>query len=898
MTNLSHHSPKHEDSVKLQNSKKNHQTGISKSNPKLLTQTSLHALAHLDKDGYIKDWNEVCTTLLGWTKEEVLGNLFLDLVNLKPQQKIYNQNLTLLKSDNSKTRYCSCELSVLHKDGNQLPLEITILTLGSKGFTIFFTINNTQQQNMAYLFYNLRSEVSKILSGHDFSSSSLLPIFETICKQFNWIGGAFFRRDLEFNNLTYESSWTDPDRKELANQLERMKFTLGRGVAGVCWNENQTMIINLNESHKYLTKEESILKKEIQTIIGIPIIVDKHFIGVFEFFLNSKAKFEKESVQALEDLVNQIGQLIRLREGKKELLASLDRMQAVLNSAGEGIITTSTDGIIESYNPMIKDIFGYSDDQILNKHISIFITPSSIAEFQEYFSNSLSNNSSLALISLQTVGIHLDGSNFPLEIRFSSAQIGEQQLIIGILRSLAQQQAHNEALAYQAQHDSLTGLPNRNYLRDLLQDALTAPNKTASMALLVMDLDDFKEINDALGHETGDMILQQMSSRISNIFRESDCVARLGGDEFAVFLDGPQSQIEAITAAKKMLRALEKPFLVKEQSINVGASIGIALFPEHGLDSETLLRRSDIAMYIAKKNESGFAIYAPVQEENSVIRLNLMGELRHAIGNNQLILHYQPKIDFKSRRTIGVEALVRWNHPKQGLLYPENFIPWAEHSDQIKPLTRWVINDALRQLRTWLDLGLSLKISVNISARNLQDHKLPKLLEQMLSMWSIPAALLTLEITESDVMIPGSEVNLRRFAEMGITLSIDDFGTGYTSLSHIKELPFSEIKIDKSFIQNLDQNPDDAAIVRPTIELAHNLNRIVVAEGVKNDKSWEMLRKYDCDIAQGYILSPPISALETSNWLTKSKWGLSKQPQPSLQPSITPKHKRRLKDRV
>ncbi len=448
-------------------------------------------------------------------------------------------------------------------------------------------------------------------------------------------------------------------------------------------------------------------------------------------------------------------------------------------------------------------------------------------------------------------------------------------------------QENRMLLEHQALHDVLTDLPNRALIEDRLQQAiLSAKRQARSLALLIMDLDGFKEVNDTLGHHMGDLLLQQVALRLQNILRRSDTVARLGGDEFAVLLPAADAE-KAILTARKVLDALKSPFPIHGHTLDISGSIGIALFPAHGADGTTLVRRADVAMYVAKRANTGFAIYDSEHDQHSMAQLALSGELSHAIENQQLAFYYQPKIDLKSGSVVSSEALVRWQHPQQGLIMPDKFIPLAERTGLIRSLTQWGLNAALRQCASWRETGLDLGVAVNLSVRNLPEPQLTENIARMLESWDVPAACLELEITESAIMTdPVRALNiLTRLDAMGVRLAIDDFGTGYSSLSYLKKLPVDTIKIDKSFVMQMATDKNDEVIVRSTIDLAHNLGLRVVAEGVERHEAWEMLNELDCDMAQGYYISEALAPLELSAWFKDSPWRVAAVPVKSARPS-------------
>ncbi|MBV9803060.1 MAG: bifunctional diguanylate cyclase/phosphodiesterase, partial [Solirubrobacterales bacterium] len=395
----------------------------------------------------------------------------------------------------------------------------------------------------------------------------------------------------------------------------------------------------------------------------------------------------------------------------------------------------------------------------------------------------------------------------------------------------------------------------------------------ARAAVVVVDLDGFKEINDSLGHAAGDELLVELSRRLEEALRVTDTVARLGGDEFGALLAQVGSREDVLHAVQRMRDAIEAPVALHGLSLSLEASIGIALYPEDGEDVQTLLRCADAAMYHAKEEKSGWAFYDADVIRHGAPRVTLMGELRRALDQRELVLYYQPKAILTDGTVHAVEALLRWQHPQRGLVGPDEFIPMAQQTGLIKPLTQYVIDEALRQCRAWIQGGLTLAIAVNLSARSLVDGEFPVQVAGLLDRWGVSPALLEFEITESAMLTdPGrTRLILERLSEMGIRLSIDDFGTGYSSLAYLKRLPVNEIKVDRSFVMNMDQDEDDATIVKSTIDLGRNLGLDVVAEGVENEQVWDRLRALGCTAAQGYYLSRPVPAAELGSWMLERR---------------------------
>jgi len=557
-----------------------------------------------------------------------------------------------------------------------------------------------------------------------------------------------------------------------------------------------------------------------------------------------------------------------------ELVLSERRLRSILDSVADGILTIDTIGLIESANPATERLFGEPAERLVGQHLTTLISDGTDQDFRAYLQRFLATAPDARYAATrEATGRRSDGSTFPLEFRLNEMVAGGRRVVVCNLRDMSERKAHLERLEYQALHDDLTGLANRSLFRDRLGHAIVTNQRHGSIVgLLILDLNQFKEINDTLGHHNGDRLLQQVAQRIATELRESDTVARLGGDEFAIIAPDQADGANSAMIAQRLLKALGKPFFLEGHAVEIGASIGIAICPQHGDDADLLMRHADVAMYDAKRERAGYAVYSPDRDQHNAAQFKVVGELRNAITRGEFELHYQPRVSLKLGVTVGAEALVRWRHPTGELIYPDQFIPAAEDSELMWPLTEVVLLTALQQWRVWDRLGLDMQVSVNLSADNLRDRGLGRRVGELLDSQGVPASALTLEITESSLMADGAEKTLSVLVEMGVGLAVDDFGTGYSSLAHLKRLTLTELKIDKSFVQTMDQDRDDAAIVQPTIDLGHNLGLVVVAEGVENERCLSMLESFGCDLAQGYLIGRPMPASEFLVWLEQSKW--------------------------
>ncbi|MBE9515636.1 MAG: bifunctional diguanylate cyclase/phosphodiesterase [Proteobacteria bacterium] len=441
-----------------------------------------------------------------------------------------------------------------------------------------------------------------------------------------------------------------------------------------------------------------------------------------------------------------------------------------------------------------------------------------------------------------------------------------QAELVDLNQKLTQANKELESLAL---YDHLTGVANRTLINKYLTQALAkAEESNSKLALLMIDLDHFKEINDTLGHHVGDELLKQVCNRLKAMPGESSTFGRLGGDEFAVIIpDGGADEAGAL--ANKITRSMDDNFILENTNFSINASIGIALYPEHGNDMSSLLRCADIAMYEAKRNKSDSLIYDSNMGGVSADTLALTSDLKQGLLNNELQLYYQPKIDVSSSRITGFEALARWPHPQRGMIQPDLFIPIMEHTGLIRQFTAWVLDEAMSQCAKWREACFEKTISINLSMHNLRDPDFPEQVNNTLKKWNLDHQHVMFEITESVVMGNNIEIPkaMNALSEQGIRFSIDDFGTGYSSLILLKQLPVSELKIDKSFVTHMTQNKDDEIIVRSTIDLAHNLGLDVVAEGVEDTATMDSLMAMDCKIIQGFLLGKPAPASELEDIL-------------------------------
>ena len=609
--------------------------------------------------------------------------------------------------------------------------------------------------------------------------------------------------------------------------------------------------------------------------------------GVRHDILFHKAIFRDQSGA----IAGMVGTMLDISEQKlieSDLVKSDDRYRAFISMSREGIwrgdlqppvdITLPVDqqvaAIIENLtivecNDALAHIYGFERaEEMIGRRTREFYDLDQIHEVLDALVRS-----NYALADYETRQFDRHGNQLWLASSFTGIpRNGKIDRVWGIRRDVTEKKKQLEALEFQANHDSLTGLPNRFYLKNQLEKHLEMLADHGQIALFILDLDRFKEVNDTLGHHAGDLLLIEFAKRLQQVLSGvGGEIARLGGDEFAVIYTRVRNERDIFWLAELMLRTMQLPFEIENIKVEIEGSFGIALAPTHGVTTSSLLRCADVAMYQAKKEMKRYCLYHPGHDPYTSERLALMNELGGAIRASQLEIHFQPKIDLVKGGLAGFEALVRWNHPERGLLMPAEFIPFAEIGELIVPLTYQVIEKSIRQLKSWSDEGLRTSVACNLSTRLLMDEDVSYHIEAFLANYGVNPSLLELEITETALISEPERAReiLNRISSLGVKLSIDDFGTGYSSLALLKSLPLNALKIDLLFVSQMLQSEQDAIIVSSTINLAHNLGLKVVAEGVECRETLEKLREIGCDQAQGYFIGVPMCAEQAGAWVER-----------------------------
>lgn len=542
------------------------------------------------------------------------------------------------------------------------------------------------------------------------------------------------------------------------------------------------------------------------------------------------------------------------------------RMRALLNNVDEGIISITANGIIQLFNPGAERIFGYLSEEVIGKNVSILMPEPYHSAHDGFLARYLETGEMHVIGNGREVGAQRkNGEIFPMDLRVSEFSLDGRRQFIGITRDITERKLAEAKIIHLANHDGLTNLPNRTLVQDRIQQTITwARRANAQFAVMFIDLDKFKVINDTLGHDTGDGLLRTVALRLTSSLREQDTVGRQGGDEFIVLLNNLSAPEDAALVAQKILHNLADPFLINGHDLHTSASIGIVIYPQDGDTVETLLKNSDTAMYHAKDaGRCNYQFFTPAMNAVATERLLLENSLHQAITRHELMLYYQPLVNLADGSIAATEALLRWRHPTMGLIPPDRFIPIAEDSGLIVPLGEWVFRQACLQLKQWHVQGIPLRrMVVNLSPRQFRQPHLVQTFCNILNETGVDPGWVGLEITESVIMDnpEASVVLLKQLQALGIELSLDDFGTGYSSLSYLKRFPIDKLKIDQSFVHDITTDPNDEAMVAAIIVMAHHLNIRVVAEGVETETQLNFLREHGCDQYQGYYFSKPLSA--------------------------------------
>lgn len=758
------------------------------------------------------------------------------------------------------------------------------------------TVMNVTNRKLVELRQAMEHTVTRLLAETDAPLEVMPEVIETICETVGWTGGVLWTLDRASNALTRSAVWSLP-KPQAEAFFRQYKTQIKRPVA-------TSAIGRVMQSKAPVWQEDGVnprnavaRESELRSIFAFPIQAAGEILGAMEFFADQPTYADPEMLLSAHFIGRHIGQFFQRSQAEAALRESEAHFRSLVEQASDSFYVHDIDGRFIDVNQRGCESLGYSREELLKLNLADIDLDQSISELR-YLRDQMESRAPVALESRHK---RKNGEEFPVEIRMGPIDIDGQRYLLSLVRDVTERKQLQDHIQHLAFHDALTELPNRAMFNRHLNHAIArAQRYHKGLAVLFIDLDRFKNINDTLGHDAGDRLLKEMARRISNCLRVSDVVARtdkpsgkgagkshakdatgsgdlvarLGGDEFVVLIEDVVDTTRVSHIARKLLSALVREFPLEGQLIHVTASIGISTFPEDGRNEFSLMKHADIAMYRAKeRGKNTFQFYSAQMDLHSAELLALESGLRRSLERNEFVLYYQAKVETRTGRITGAEALVRWQHPELGLVSPVHFIPLAEESGLIAPLSQWVINEALNQNRRWQQLGLpSMRIAVNLSARQFIDSDLLSDTLKALQDSGIDPSLLELEITES-MMMHNTEKTVQILSELrriGIRIAIDDFGIGYSSLSHLKQFPVDIIKIDRSFIKDIPGDKADEAITEAIIAMSKSLKIKVVAEGVESLEQLRFLRARGCDEIQGYFFSRPIPADDFARLLTEN----------------------------
>ena len=688
--------------------------------------------------------------------------------------------------------------------------------------------------------------------------SALAVAIEQVCVFTGWDYGEAWMPNVQGRLLERAFTWcaAASGAGEFRARSEGRSFSHGEGLPGRVWSSRQPLWI---QDVTFLARASG-----LRAAVAIPVLSRDEVVAVLTFYMRERREEDSGLLALVSVVAAQLGSVIERKRTEEALRASEEKFRAVAETASDAIVVADAHGDVTYFNSGAERTFQLPAREALGRPLVALLPERFHETYQSEVGTLLSAGGPAVGRTVEVAARRSDGAEFPVELSLANWEAKGQTFVTAIIRDITDRRQAEEQIRHLAFHDALTGLPNRLLFGDRLQMAINhARRYRQRVAVLFVDIDRFKVINDSLGHTRGDRLLQDVAERLRDCLREDDTIARFGGDEFTLLLSSVARVEDAINVAGKILKALEAPFPQAGRDLFITPSIGVVLYPDDGHDLETLVKNADAAMYQAKEQGGNrYQLYTPALNAMALGLLTMENELHQALAREEMVVHFQPLQDMRSRRIHGVEALVRWRHPRKGLLLPQEFISLAEVTGLIVPLGQFVLRAACAQVKAWQDQGHpELMVSVNLSARQLQDPDLPRQVLDVLRETGLEPRFLDLEITENNAMQSAAATieTLTRLKAAGVRISIDDFGIGYSSLSYLRQLPIDTLKIDQSFVRNIAIGRGDSAIVTAVIVMAHALKLEVVAEGVETATQLAFLGARRCDRIQGFFFSPAVS---------------------------------------